>query len=104
MRAEFGDFPDDALYRLAASQERDSILCLHQPDILLHATSQTRKIEGGVSLLSWLPGNPDIIAIDTDFKRRRVVGPSIASAPAAQGEARMVPVTGEDAFLGAPFA
>jgi hypothetical protein len=74
-RAESGDFPDDAMCRFAASQESDNILSLHQPDILLHATAQTRKVEGGVSLLSRLAGNPDIIAIKADVKRRRIVGP-----------------------------
>jgi hypothetical protein len=38
---------------------------------VLHATSQTRKKEGGVSLLSRPPGNPDIIAINTNLESSR---------------------------------
>jgi hypothetical protein len=75
VRAESGDFPDDAVCRLAASQERDNILCLHQSDILLHAALQTRKIELGISLLPRMPGNPDIIATNPDVKRGCVIGP-----------------------------
>jgi hypothetical protein len=38
LRTKSGNFPYNPLNRFAACQERDNILCLHEPDALLHAT------------------------------------------------------------------
>ena len=101
---ESSDFPDNTPYRFIASQKRNYVLRLHEADILLHTAPQARKIEGGVCLLYRPARNPNVITIQAYCKRRRVVGPQIKCAAAAQVESCMVPVTREDAVLDSPFA
>jgi hypothetical protein len=52
-------------------------------------------MEHRISTLDWHLGDPDIISLDAHFEYRCIVGPQVESAPAAQVEAGVMPVTGK---------